>query len=185
MDREAHLSADEKTCPRCAETVKAAAQVCRFCGFDFAGQRPPTFKEGSFLTSLGPNDWWVVKSIAVVVGAVMVGQCVFGAPDNPPARPDPAHLVDAQTRASCADAVAKAQRAGVVKGRPSDNRVNVDELVWARMTASDKAALLSLLACDAFGKRAGDLEFGEHTVAYGARSGKRLAMLSSAGASFE
>lgn len=32
------LVADDptKTCPRCAETVKAAALVCRFCGNEFA-----------------------------------------------------------------------------------------------------------------------------------------------------
>lgn len=175
----------EKTCPRCAETVKGAAQVCRFCGFNFAAQRRPTLKHGGFLASFGPNDWWVVKSIAVVVGAVMVAQCVFGAPDEPPAPPAPVQLVDAHTRAGCSNAITGAMKDGVVKERPSPNRVNVDEVIWVQMAASDKTALLALLACDAFGKRAGDLEFSEHVVAYGARSGKRMAMLTSAGTSFE
>lgn len=29
-------SGPEKACPRCAESVKAAAKVCRFCNFEFA-----------------------------------------------------------------------------------------------------------------------------------------------------
>jgi ribosomal protein L40E len=33
--------ADTKVCLRCAERVKAAASVCRYCGFDFqTGQAP-------------------------------------------------------------------------------------------------------------------------------------------------
>ena len=32
---EAPVDADVRTCPRCAETVKAAAKVCLHCGHDF------------------------------------------------------------------------------------------------------------------------------------------------------
>lgn len=28
-------TADSKACPKCAESVKAAAQVCRYCGYNF------------------------------------------------------------------------------------------------------------------------------------------------------
>lgn len=39
---------DTKVCPSCAETVKAAAVRCRFCGFDFAaGRMPQTAHRGS------------------------------------------------------------------------------------------------------------------------------------------
>lgn len=31
------MPADEKTCPKCAEQVKAAATVCRYCGHQFEG----------------------------------------------------------------------------------------------------------------------------------------------------
>jgi hypothetical protein len=30
------LIVDEKTCPACAESVKSAAQICRFCRYDFS-----------------------------------------------------------------------------------------------------------------------------------------------------
>ena len=29
---------NSKTCPKCAENVKKAATVCRFCGYDFASE---------------------------------------------------------------------------------------------------------------------------------------------------
>jgi hypothetical protein len=35
------MESDEKKCPRCAETVKAEAKVCRHCGYDFATGAAP------------------------------------------------------------------------------------------------------------------------------------------------
>ena len=35
------MEADEKTCPRCAEVIKAAAQVCKHCGYEFNAQPAP------------------------------------------------------------------------------------------------------------------------------------------------
>jgi hypothetical protein len=41
----------EKVCPRCAEMVKAAAQVCRYCGHVFSSP-PPPLREAPELPSL-------------------------------------------------------------------------------------------------------------------------------------
>jgi len=32
------IPGDEKTCPQCAETVKAAAAICRFCRYEFVAE---------------------------------------------------------------------------------------------------------------------------------------------------
>ena len=63
--------------------------------------------------------------------------------------------------------------------------MSMGDRIEERLAASDKTALLALLACDTYGKRAPDLELMEFTVAYGWRSGKRLAMFGSTGTSFE
>ncbi len=38
----AHALADSKTCPQCAETVKKAAEVCRYCGYEFPPGSTPS-----------------------------------------------------------------------------------------------------------------------------------------------
>lgn len=63
----------DKTCPRCAETVKAAAMVCKHCGFAFAGGvAPPASKPNKLLKGFG------------IAGAVLVGLVIIGAIVGPP-----------------------------------------------------------------------------------------------------
>ncbi len=40
--REGMKEADEKECPKCAETVKYKAKICRFCGHEFDDIEKPT-----------------------------------------------------------------------------------------------------------------------------------------------
>jgi len=53
-----------KTCPKCAENVKKAATVCRFCGYDFIEESngeptaPPSPPPSAKALGLPPTDKW-------------------------------------------------------------------------------------------------------------------------------
>ena len=164
------MAVDEKKCPRCAEMVKAQALVCRHCGHSFKPK--PMFTPGA-LGCLG---------LIGFVGLMMM----FGSDDKSSTPIPAAPSLTREQRQGCGKALAEAQRTKVIRQRPSPNRVNVDDLIWSQMAATDKEALLALLACDALGKRAPELTMDEPTiVAYGFRSGKRVGMLTQVGASFD
>ena len=80
VDLSASSGSEEKTCPQCAETVKRAALVCRFCGHAFPEieqtavspvaahetvQRSAAFDFGAWFGSMWPRRWFKVTVIAI------------------------------------------------------------------------------------------------------------------------
>src|SRR3546814_3106646 len=74
---------DEKQCPACAETVKAAAVRCRFCGYDFAGRRMPGRAPAARERQrIGGG----VPILAVIAALLILGYCTTRV-DEAPSRP--------------------------------------------------------------------------------------------------
>lgn len=69
---------DDKVCPRCAETVKAAAAVCRYCGFDFEipaeKQAPGQDDASENLAFAGYILAILVPFIGLIVGLLLLGR---------------------------------------------------------------------------------------------------------------
>jgi hypothetical protein len=73
------MASDEKVCPRCAETVKSAALVCRFCGYEFgtpvkvaapASAPPPTPAPVPKKTRPGCLAALIIFAVLVVIVAM-------------------------------------------------------------------------------------------------------------------
>lgn len=126
-----------------------------------------------------------LTAILLIGATFAVARCATSAPSPVSDRPTPPSL-SLETRKGCSAAIAKAQSEGLVRERPNAVRANVDELRWAAIPATEKTALLSLLACDGLGKQAAEMTMSDAVpVVYGYRTGKRLALLSPVGPSFE
>lgn len=67
------MEADEKKCPQCAETIKADAKVCRYCGHNFAGPATGASKPEAPAKKGGIGKTIGIGCLGVLVLIVAIG----------------------------------------------------------------------------------------------------------------
>ena len=88
-------------------------------------------------------------------------------------------IASAAKRQQCRDYLDLARREGLIRGRPSPDRLDVDERIWTQLSYREKDITLQAVSCDLWGTdMPGE---GNHVAAYGWHSGKRLQMLTALG----
>lgn len=64
------MSSDEKTCPKCAESVKSAAAVCKHCGHDFAEPANATVEVASKKSISKSKGCLIILGAIVALGVI-------------------------------------------------------------------------------------------------------------------
>ncbi len=89
-------------------------------------------------------------------------------------------ILDDEAVKQCGSYLSLATRNGLIRSRPSPNRINVDERLWAELPASAKDTTMQAVSCELW-RSSMPPTVGDYVVAYGWRTGKRLQMLTSVG----
>lgn len=153
-----------KTCPKCAEEVQDAARVCKHCGHEF----------GFKLPNIGCGGTIVLACLAIWI----LSRCT---PDTSPPAPATTQY-SADRIAECEKLISQAEKAGMIRARSDFNRIDVEDRLWRTLPAESKRGLLLAVGCVAYRH---PFKITEYSVAYGYRSGRRLAMATSVGVKFE